>query len=316
MGSSKIESHGISSRLYAGEADLQNMLDLLMQGRSRTNDWHYAHIGELLWNYFMLLCHLDPCQHIRLWHAGDQLVAFAILGEDPTVDVQVLLEYEWDGIEEEAFIWADALLANLRQQDSQNWSGNLVSGARQDDSPRLQFLEQHGFRYVGRFAEVNMLRWLDDTMPDLPVPEDFHVREVSQDEIADRAAAQHDVWQPWSVGNVTQADYLRFIQLPMYRGELDVVTVTPEGVIAAYVNGWIDPLNHIGDIGPVGARLSYRRQGCTRLALLECLHRMQALGMDRVCISTGIHNTPARRLYESLGFKVVNQYLDFEYAQP
>jgi ribosomal protein S18 acetylase RimI-like enzyme len=50
--------------------------------------------------------------------------------------------------------------------------------------------------------------------------------------------------------------------------------------------------------------------------LLECLRRMQALGMDRVCISTGITNTPARQLYESLGFTVANQSLDFEQAQP
>jgi ribosomal protein S18 acetylase RimI-like enzyme len=292
------------------------MLDMLMRGRLRTNDWHYAHVGELLWNYFMVLCHLDPRQHIRLWHVGDQLVAYAILGEDPAFDVQVLPEYEWGGFEAAAFTWADAFLANLRQQDSLRWSGNLVSGARQDDHSRLQFLEQHNFHYVGRFAEVNMLRRLDDPIPELPISKGFQVREVTRAEIADRAAAQRDVWQPWTVGNVTADDYLRFTQLPMYQGELDVVTVTPEGVIAAYVNGWIDPINHIGDIGPVGARPAYRRRGYTRLALLECLRRMQALGMDRVCISTGITNTPARQLYESLGFTVVNQSLDFEQAQP
>jgi len=38
---------------------------------------------------------------------------------------------------------------------------------------------------------------------------------------------------------------------------------------------------------------------------------MQARGMDRVCISTGISNTPALRLYESIGFKGVNRYLEY-----
>jgi len=33
-----------------------------------------------------------------------------------------------------------------------------------------------------------------------------------------------------------------------------VVAVAPEGVIAAYVNGWVDPVNHIGDFGLVGHR--------------------------------------------------------------
>jgi ribosomal protein S18 acetylase RimI-like enzyme len=33
--------------------------------------------------------------------------------------------------------------------------------------------------------------------------------------------------------------------------------------------------------------------------------------MDRVCISTGVSNVPAIRLYESIGFEIVNQYLDY-----
>ena len=95
-----------------------------------------------------------------------------------------------------------------------------------------------------------------------------------------------------------------------------MVAVTPEGaipdsVIAAYVNGWLDPVNRIGDFGPVGALPAYRRQGLTRAALLEALRRMRTAGMDRVCVSTGETNTPARRLYESVGFRVVNRYLDY-----
>ncbi len=45
--------------------------------------------------------------------------------------------------------------------------------------------------------------------------------------------------------------------------------------------------------------------------LLEALRQMQARGMDRVCVSTGVANMPAIRLYESLGFKRVNSYLDY-----
>jgi ribosomal protein S18 acetylase RimI-like enzyme len=89
------------------------------------------------------------------------------------------------------------------------------------------------------------------------------------------------------------------------------VALTPQGVIAAYVMGWIDPVNRIDDFGPVGARAEYRRQGYTRAALLEGLRRMQEYGMDRVCISTGLQNTAARRLYNSIGFVDDNQYLDY-----
>ena len=38
---------------------------------------------------------------------------------------------------------------------------------------------------------------------------------------------------------------------------------------------------------------------------------MKARGMERVCVSTAVANTPARRLYELVGFKIVNRYLDY-----
>jgi ribosomal protein S18 acetylase RimI-like enzyme len=114
---------------------------------------------------------------------------------------------------------------------------------------------------------------------------------------------------------VSDEDYAALMRLPGYHRELDVVAVTPNGVIAAYVNGWIDPLNRIGDFGPVGTLPAYRRQGLTRAVLLEGLRRMQAAGMDRVCVSTGVSNTPAQRLYESVGFSSVNRYHEYVRAK-
>ena len=306
--------YSLTSRLYETEDDLQQMLGLLMEARSSTSDWRYWHVGELLFGFFMVACHLKPQEHIRLWHDNqDRLVGYAILGEDPSFDCQVLPEYEWSGIETEALAWAETRLTELRRHEPQRWNDNFVSGARQDDAKRIAFLEQHGFRYSGDFAEVNMLRSLDRPIPESALPAGCQVRAVFADEgeISNRAAAQREVWHPWTVGNVSDDDYVRFMQLPGYHRDLDVVTVTPDGVIAAYVNGWIDPVNRIGDFGPVGALPAYRRQGLTRAALLESLRRMQARGMNRVCISTGVSNTPAKRLYESIGFKIVNKYFDY-----
>jgi mycothiol synthase len=303
----------LTSRFYQTQHDLLQMQGLLMAARSRADDWHYWHVGDLTWGFFMVACHLNPQEYIRLWHDDKgALVGYAILGEDPSFDCQVLPEYEWSGIETEAMAWAETRLTELRQRDAQRWSGNFVSGARQDDAKRITFLEQHGFRRGGEFSEVNLLRALDEPIPESALPAGCIVRAVADaGEVSNRAAAQREVWQPWTVGNVSGDDYARLMQLPGYYRDLDVVAVAPDGVIAAYVNGWIDPVNRIGDFGPVGARPAYRRQDLTRAVLLECLRRMKARGMERVCVSTGVSNTPARQLYESIGFKIVNQYLDY-----
>jgi mycothiol synthase len=303
----------LTSRLYAAERDLRQMQRLLMEGRARTSDWRYAHVGELLWGFFMVACHLNPQEHIGLWHDDDgKLAGYAILGEDPSLDWQVLPEHEWSGIETEALAWAEERVTELRRHDASRWSGPLVSGARQDDARRIAFLERHGFRYSGEFAEVNMIRSLDEPIPEAVLPAGYQVRASAETgEVPNRAAAQREVWQPWTVGNVGDDDYATFMRLPGYQRELDVVAVAPDGAIAAYVNGWLDPVNRIGDFGPVGARPAYRRRGLTRAVLLEGMRRMQAAGMDRVCVSTGVSNTSARRLYESVGFEIVNQYLDY-----
>ena len=303
--------HPVTSRSYEAETDLQQMYGLLMEARSRTNDGRYWHVGELAFGFFMIDCHLDPRKHVRLWHDGDRLVGYALLGDDAYFDWQVLPEYEWKGIALEALAWAEGLLAELRAGDAERWKGPMMVGTRIDNAERIAFLEGHGF-HRGEYVEENMLRSLDDPIGEQALPLGFTVRAVSDDaaEVSDHAAAHREVWHPWTVGDVTDEQYARFMRLPGYDRDLDVVAVAPDGTIASYVNGWLDPVNKIGDFGPVGAREAHRRQGLTRAVLLECMRRMKARGMDRVCVSTGEGNVAARGLYESIGFRIVNRYVE------
>jgi len=303
-----------TSRTYESEPDLRQMQDLLMAARAATDDWRYPHIGVATFRFFMVVSHLNPYEYVRLWHdRRGQLVAYALLGEDPAFDCEVAPEFDGAGLEAEALDWAESRLAALRRRNPGQWGGPLVTGARQDDAERIAFLEQHGFRYRGEFTEVNMLRSLSEPIPPAALPPGCQVRSLAADagEIADRMAAYREVWLPWTDGNISDEDYARFMRLPCYDRELEIVTITPEGVVAALVTGWADPVNRIGELDAVSARPAYRRQGFMRAGLLECLRRMQAAGMTRACVSTGETNTPARQLYESVGFRIVNRYLDY-----
>jgi ribosomal protein S18 acetylase RimI-like enzyme len=298
--------------LYKNETDLHRMYVLLMEARSQTNDWRYWHVGELAFGFFMIDCHLDPRKHVRLWRDGSKLVGYALLGDDAYVDWQVLPESEGKGIEDEALAWAEGLLAELRAGDAERWKGPMMVGTRIDNAERIAFLEEHGF-HRGEYVEVNMLRSLDAPIGEQLVPPGYVVRSLSADanEVRRQAEAHREVWHPWTVGEVSDEQYARFMQMPGYDRDLDVVAVAPDGTIAAYVNGWLDPINKIGDFGPVGAREAYRRQGLTRAVLLECMRRMKTRGMDRVCVSTGEPNAAARGLYESVGFRIVNRYVEY-----
>jgi ribosomal protein S18 acetylase RimI-like enzyme len=304
----------LTSHYYESEDDLRQMQDLLMAARAATDDWRYPPIGVATFRFFMVACHLNPYEFVRLWHDRQgRLVAYALLGEDPAFDCEVAPEYDGAGLEAEALDWAETQLVALRQRDPSQWGEPLVTGVRQDDTERIAFLEGHGFRYRGKFTEVNMLRALAEPIPPAVLPAGCQVRPLADDaaEIADRMAAYREVWLPWTDGNISAEDYARFMRLPCYDRTLDIITVAPDGAVAALVTGWADPINRIGELDAVSARPAYRRQGFMRAALLECLRRLQTAGMNRVCVSTGETNTPARQLYESVGFRVVNRYLDY-----
>lgn len=306
----------VTSRCFETEGDLRQMYALLMAARSETSDWRYWHVGELAFGFFMIDCHLDPANHVRLWHAGERLIGYALLGDDAYFDWQVLPEYERKGIEEEALVWSVGLLVELRVGNAERWKGPMMVGTRIDNAERIAFLEQHGFQRR-EYVEVNMLRSLGDPVGEQEAPPGYEIRSLSldTDEVRRRAEAQREVWHPWTVGDVTDEQYVRFMRMPGYDRDLDVVAVAPDGTIAAYVNGWLDPVNKIGDFGPVGAREAYRRQGLTRAVLLECLRRMKARGMNRVCVSTGEQNAAARGLYESVDFRIVNRYVEYARAR-
>jgi ribosomal protein S18 acetylase RimI-like enzyme len=302
----------IQSRPYQDLDDLRDMQRLLMESSRMTGDWRYPHVGDLLWLFMCVSCHLGAPQHVRLWHDGPKLVAYAILAEDPLFEWEVHPHYKWSGIENEAWLWAAALIDDLSTRNPAHFGGRCRSGAREDDQMRIAFLEENGFCPGGQFSEVDLARSLDDPIPELPLPEGCQVRNIAgQAEIAERAAALRDVWLPWSEGNISYEDYAWFRELPGFPQDLDMIAFASDGQIGAFTIGYLDPLNRVGVLGDVGCRPAYRRQGLTRLVLLECLRRMRSHGMQRCLVSTTIDNDPAIRLYESIGFTPSNRYNEY-----
>ena len=91
-----------------------------------------------------------------------------------------------------------------------------------------------------------------------------------------------------------------------YRPELDCVVEAPDGSIAAYALAWLDDMNGLGELEPVGTHADYRRLGLGRAVNLfalaaVCATSARAWRWSRVAVTTPVP-LPSK-LYESVGFR-------------
>lgn len=107
--------------------------------------------------------------------------------------------------------------------------------------------------------------------------------------------------------------YLNVMRGPGYRQDLDLVAVSDSGEFAAFCLCWLDSENRVGYFEPVGCHPDFRRKGLTRAVILEGLRRFRSNGAEFALVDCSEANVPARRLYESCGFRTL--ITDDEYAR-
>jgi predicted GNAT family acetyltransferase len=85
-------------------------------------------------------------------------------------------------------------------------------------------------------------------------------------------------------------------------------------VATATLNARVGSAGQLGGVFTVPER---RRRGFSRAVLVELMHDTRArLGLTRLALFTGERSTPARTLYESLGFCQVGEFALFFAAEP
>ena len=100
-----------------------------------------------------------------------------------------------------------------------------------------------------------------------------------------------------------------------YRADLDLVVTAPDGSFAAFATVWYDPVNRHGLFEPIGTDPAQQRRGLASAAIVEGMRRLRDLGAETVQVSTGVKNLPANRLYEALGFHVVDRLMAWHRPQ-
>ena len=89
--------------------------------------------------------------------------------------------------------------------------------------------------------------------------------------------------------------------------------MAPDGSVASYTLAWLDEVNRVGELEPVGTHEAHRRKGLGRAVNLFALQRLRDEGATEAlvaCRGDDAHPIP-RKLYAAVGFREVERFVSF-----
>ena len=302
-------------RLYQGPDDLDAMRLVLIKGRQVGGPAFYVHVGDLDW--WLHYGEPETPHEIYLWEDGPaaestrlEPLAWVLFSPWHTFDLFVHPTAVTTEQRLALFTWAEEhLAAGMPAEGGQRMSTLWIS---EHDSVAIDHLTARGFQRDEDGNLVFMTRSLDDLGPAPPLPPGFQVRPVAGErEVEKRAAAQHSAFgSSWDMARYV-ARYRRFMQSPVYEPGRDLMVVAPDGRAAAFCIVWLDEVNCVGHLEPVGTHADFRRQGLGKAILWAGLGLMKSRGMETATICPYRGNPAAIGLYRALGFEAVHDLWTF-----
>jgi ribosomal protein S18 acetylase RimI-like enzyme len=278
----------------------------------------------------------------RRWHVGDLAWGrHAVPGQDS--DWRTAL---WEDSENAVLAWGwielpghldlhvDPVYPQLAGEVLE-WFEEVATGSvrsitvLETEAHLVAALDRAGYRPVAQapFFQHCVID-LDQSLAAPRLPEGYRLRAVQEGEAAARAAAHRAAWHPGRIGemhvprvdlgdaeaSMTTDSYRAVMGAWPYRHDLDQVVEAPDGTLVAFALGWLDEVNRVGELEPVGTDPRYARRGLGSAVSLACLHAMRNAGATRAVVyRRGDSAYPvARQLYFGLGFRPVARTVTFD----
>jgi ribosomal protein S18 acetylase RimI-like enzyme len=262
--------------------------------------WSVARLDYARWHTCLNCAHVRLEEVAFLWEADGQLVAFlmpdggrgeAHLCVNPVVRTAAFEGEMLDVAEERLF------------EQCTDRPRRLCVWAPGGDNLRQELLSGRGYQ-KGKWPEYQWRRTLDTPVPDVPLAPGYTIRSLGDGlELLERCYASglgfHKGDIKTAVENRDDPSWYRNIQTaPLYRRDLDLVAVAPDGAIASFCTIWLDDVTRSGHFEPVATVPAHQRRGLARALLTEGLRRLQRMGALTAFV--GGYSVEANALYQSV----------------
>jgi ribosomal protein S18 acetylase RimI-like enzyme len=152
-------------------------------------------------------------------------------------------------------------------------------------------------------ADYQRRRDMSVPIPDVLVAEGYTVRSLGgAEELPARSLISWQAFHPDESDDAYQGWrwYYNIQRCPLYRRDLDLVAVAPEGKLAGFCTIWFDDVNFTGAFEPVGTAPKHQRRDLAKALMTEGLRRLKRLGAMLAFV--GSWNEATHSLYSSVGF--------------
>ena len=293
----------LTMRTYRVKDDYWRIREFLRQvfrlNDRREKSWQAYRFDYWRWHGIENMGHGRLEEDVFIWETTDGRIAAVLNREGPgNAFLQVHPGLRTPELEEEMLVAAEKHLAI----PGPNGRRKLCVWANENDDLRQGVLTRRGYA-KGDEPEYQRRRPMTMPIPEVPVPEGYTVRALGDvEELAARS------WVSWKAFHPDEPDeryegwdwYPNVQRAPLYRRDLDIVAVAPNGEFASFCTVWFDDVTRSGAFEPVGTAPAHQRRGLGKAVMCEGLRRLKRMGATLAYV--GSYTLAAHALYASVGF--------------
>jgi len=277
-------------RPYQTEDDFWRMREFLRQvfvlNNRLQHSWHVARLDYARWHTCMNCAKVRLEDVAFLWELDGQIVAI-LMPDGAPVEAHFCVHpfLRTAELEEEMLNVAEERLAEKMPDGSRR----LFVWAPVEDSLRQELFIRYGYR-KDDWPEYQWRRDLDGPLPEVKAPSGYTIRSLGDGlELLERCYASglafHDGDVRIALENRADPTWYRNIQTaPLYRRDLDLLAIAPDGAVAAFATIWFDDVTRSAYFEPVGTVPAHQRRGLGKAILTEGLHRLKRMSATRAFV--------------------------------
>ncbi len=289
----------LDMRTYRDDNDVWGIREFLREvylaNNRREHSWHVARFDY--WRWHTVANCGQTLDNLFLWETRDgEIAAFLTTEGGGDAFLNVHPEARTASLEDEMVAVAEKHLAVPC-----TGGPSLVVAAREGDTLREDVLAARGYKRLEHCEDQRRLD-LTGRLPEGPVPAGYVVRSLGgPEELPARS------WASWRSFHPDDPDeayegwdwYLNIQRAPLYRRDLDIVAIAPNGDVAAFCTMWYDDVTRSGYFAPVGTAPEHQSRGLGKAVMAEAVRRLAAMGA--VTMHIGGYDPIPKRLYASIG---------------